>query len=166
MGGSQALRKLSPEVVRELRRHVSPRPLPSPFAASAAPPAKNSSLQKVLYGCIALTATAASFPLVAYWWVGDGLVEKDDPLTTAQNRRGAFLNSGSRDVGKDPNWDFRNGVYTGQLSGYAAISEDGKVKSLPPQYLALPTSETKSHEQNLEDFAKGKRKIDGRPIER
>jgi hypothetical protein len=31
-------------------------------------------------------------------------------LTHAQIRRGAFNNSGSRDVGKDPMWDFSKGV--------------------------------------------------------
>jgi len=44
-------------------------------------------------------------------------------LTQAQIRRGAFNNSGSRDAGKDPNWDFRKGVrktdeaYTGLFTG-------------------------------------------------
>jgi hypothetical protein len=31
-------------------------------------------------------------------------------LTHAQIRRGAFNNSGSRDVGKDPYWDFKTGT--------------------------------------------------------
>ena len=37
------------------------------------------------------------------------LSERDDPLTGSQIRRGAFNNSGSRDVGKDPYWDFKRG---------------------------------------------------------
>ena len=31
-------------------------------------------------------------------------------LTHAQIRRGAFNNSGSRDAGKDPHWDFKTGT--------------------------------------------------------
>lgn len=32
------------------------------------------------------------------------------PLTSSQIRRGAFNNSGSKDVGKDPMWDFSTGT--------------------------------------------------------
>lgn len=31
-------------------------------------------------------------------------------LSAAQIRRGAFNNSGSRDAGKDPHWDFKTGT--------------------------------------------------------
>ena len=49
-------------------------------------------------------------PYIATQWIGN-LNEKDDALTAAQIRRGAFLNSGSKDAGKDPNWDFKTGTY-------------------------------------------------------
>ena len=37
------------------------------------------------------------------------LTERDSELTGSQIRRGAFNNSGSRDAGKDPYWDFKRG---------------------------------------------------------
>lgn len=37
------------------------------------------------------------------------LSERDGALTGSQIRRGAFNNSGSTDVGKDPYWDFKRG---------------------------------------------------------
>jgi hypothetical protein len=37
------------------------------------------------------------------------LTERDDTLTGSQIRRGAFNNSGSKDAGKDPYWDFKRG---------------------------------------------------------
>jgi hypothetical protein len=57
-----------------------------------------------------LTSLAASIPYLASKWISS-LNEKDEALTAAQVRRGAFLNSGTRDVGKDPSWDFRTGTY-------------------------------------------------------
>ena len=53
---------------------------------------------------------AFSIPFVAIQWVGR-LTDKEEGLTAAQIRRGAFNNSGSRDVGRDPKWDFEKGVY-------------------------------------------------------
>lgn len=51
----------------------------------------------------------ASFPYLGASWIGP-LSERDEALTHAQIRRGAFNNSGSRDVGKDPYWDFKTGT--------------------------------------------------------
>jgi hypothetical protein len=70
----------------------------------------NKSTFNVLIGCVALTSLAATFPYLSAKWTGN-LNERDEALTAAQVRRGAFLNSGTRDVGKDPRWDFRTGTY-------------------------------------------------------
>lgn len=70
MSGSSVLKKLPPEVARELRRHVSPRPLPKPGQKPVVEEERKG-MSKVLAGCIALTATAASFPLLATWWIGN-----------------------------------------------------------------------------------------------
>jgi hypothetical protein len=43
-------------------------------------------------------------PYLATLWVGH-LTDKEEPLSAAQIRRGAFNNSGSRDAGKDPKWE-------------------------------------------------------------
>jgi hypothetical protein len=51
------------------------------------------------------------------------LSERDDALTGSQIRRGAFNNSGSRDVGKDPYWDFRNGRR--KKKGEDGVVDDG-----------------------------------------
>ena len=116
-----ALRKLPPDVARELLRHVSPRPLKKmaqqPHHAAEA--LKRQQSQKsssssgsgmVLAGCVIFTAGAFSVPFVLHRWIGN-LNARDEPLTHAQIRRGAFLNSGSTDAGRDPQWDFRKGEY-------------------------------------------------------
>ena len=112
-------------------------------------------MKLALGGSILLTATAASFPLLATWWIGN-LAKKDDALTAPQVRRGAFVNSGTRDVGKDPEWDFEKGMHKTK-SGYAAIAEEESEK-LPSAYLALGPKAMKKHEQDLADFAKGKKR--------
>ena len=61
-------------------------------------------------GCTVFVGAAASLPYWATQSIGN-LTDRDDPLTAAQVRRGAFLNSGSRDAGKDPNWDWKHGTY-------------------------------------------------------
>eukprot|EP00586_Coscinodiscus_wailesii_P021883 CAMPEP_0172493496 /NCGR_PEP_ID=MMETSP1066-20121228/24955_1 /TAXON_ID=671091 /ORGANISM="Coscinodiscus wailesii, Strain CCMP2513" /LENGTH=73 /DNA_ID=CAMNT_0013263697 /DNA_START=310 /DNA_END=531 /DNA_ORIENTATION=+ len=37
------------------------------------------------------------------------LNSREEPLNSSQIRRGAFNNSGSRDGGIDPDWDFKTG---------------------------------------------------------
>jgi hypothetical protein len=56
-------------------------------------------------------------------WVGR-LNDKDEALTAAQIRRGAFNNSGSRDVGRDPNWDFSKGLYKKDADYEAMFARD------------------------------------------
>ena len=114
-----ALKKLPPEVARELRRHVSPRPLKPMFDANTQRAAQQLAAEQqqqkrgsgwVLAGCVAFTGAAFSIPFLAQQWIGN-LNARDEPLTHAQIRRGAFMNSGSIDAGKDPAWDFRTGEY-------------------------------------------------------
>ena len=64
----------------------------------------------VLVGCVIFTGAAFSIPFIAQQWIGN-LNARDEALTHAQIRRGAFMNSGSTDAGKDPQWDFRKGQY-------------------------------------------------------
>lgn len=106
-------------------------------------------------GCVAIVATASSFPLVATWWVK--LNDKDEPLTAAQNRRGAFNNSGSKDVGRDPNWDFAKGQYKKDAGYYAIFQEE---KKLPGPFLAMADEKLEKHQKKIEAFAKGEARND------
>jgi hypothetical protein len=163
---STPLKKLSPEVMRELRRHVSAKPLPRTGGGTAAAEQlqgqHKQSLQRILGACVVLTATAATFPLVAHWWTSNkgGLSEKEGALTAPQVRRGAFLNSGTTDIGRDPNWDFSKGAYK-KDAGYWAIFQEEKRKNLPGEYNAMAGDNMKKHEENLKAFANGKIKQNG-----
>lgn len=119
-----SLNKLPPDVAKELLRHVAPRPLKSAAATATSNPQAAAKLfqqqQRQQYerpgtgwifaGCMIFTGTAFAIPFVAQHWIGN-LNARDEPLTHAQIRRGAFMNSGSTDAGKDPAWDFRKGLY-------------------------------------------------------
>ena len=70
----------------------------------------NKGATKVLLACTVFIGCAASIPYIATAWITN-LTDRDDPLTRAQVRRGAFQNSGSIDAGKDPNWDWKQGKY-------------------------------------------------------
>lgn len=161
---SSKLQNLSPEVIRELRRHVSPKPLNTQNHEQHLQQLRDEAgnkLRWVLGSCLTLVAVAASFPLIATWWIS--LNEKEEALTAPQIRRGAFLNSGSRDVGRDPNWDFSKGKYKKE-SGYQAIANEekaaGKRQPLPNQFLAMSDEQTKKHEAKIEAFAKGQARND------
>ena len=45
---------------------------------------------------------------------GETLINSDKPLPNHAVRRGAYMNSGSKDVGVDPDWDLKAGTYKGQ----------------------------------------------------
>jgi hypothetical protein len=110
----------------------------------------------VVAGTLLLTGTAATFPLLAHYWIG-GLNERDDALNAAQVRRGAFLNTGTRDVGKNPDWDFRTGEYKKESGYYAILEEEKKNKQIfPGEYLAASQKDLDKHETKIEAFAKGK----------
>ena len=93
-----ASHKIPKHVAQELKRHVQK------------PSSNNNNKTFALFGCMAFTALAAAMPYFATKWTGN-LNSSENALTAAQTRRGAFNNSGTRDVGKDPNWDFTTGTY-------------------------------------------------------
>ena len=108
--------KIPPHVARELARHLLKKPLSTSTSTSTSTLSNNSSTrqrqqqQRVLFGTLTFLGAAFSIPFVAIQWVGR-LTDKEEGLSAAQVRRGAFNNSGSRDVGIDPKWDFQKGVY-------------------------------------------------------
>jgi hypothetical protein len=91
-------------------------------------------------------------PVVLYYWVG-GLTDKDQPLTAPQVRRGAFVNSGTRDVGRDPDYDFATGTHP--LQQHHGANELNKTASLPGEFLAMPAQDLAKHEEKLQAFARG-----------
>jgi hypothetical protein len=126
--------KIPPHLARELRRHLVKQKPPSTgsssnnSSSSDAPSSDFSFSQpKVLAGCLALTATMAFIPYVFMNWI-QPLSERDGALTGSQIRRGAFNNSGSKDVGKDPYWDFRNGRR--KKIGEDGVGDDGGYEDL------------------------------------
>ena len=113
-----ASRKIPPHLTRELARHIQPRSktqgsgnatLSSGSIDNNATWEKNNKKLVTIIGCFAFVGATASLPFWAMKWIGP-LNEKDGALTGSQIRRGAFNNSGSRDVGKDPDWDFKTGT--------------------------------------------------------
>lgn len=74
-----------------------------------------------LAACCAFSAAAGSIPYLVMKHFKP-LNEREEALTHAQIRRGAFMNSGSRDVGKDPMWDFKTGTRI-KDKGYVELFE-------------------------------------------
>ena len=105
-------RKIPHHVARELQRHVKNVKVNQAQGGKGRTANEDSDLRGksllTLLGCVGFVGVTASSPLWLMKWIGP-LNERDGELTQAQIRRGAFNNSGSRDAGKDPNWDFRNG---------------------------------------------------------
>lgn len=102
-----AANKIPPHIAREMRRHIGKAKAPAPTAAATqgGAPSGGSGSNKVLIGCLGFLGFSISIPFLAMEWVGGSLTDKEENLTAAQVRRGAFLNSGSRDAGKDPDWE-------------------------------------------------------------
>jgi hypothetical protein len=42
------------------------------------------------------------------------LLEKEGPLSGSQIQRGQYINTGSQDIGKDPDWDMKNRKWRGR----------------------------------------------------
>ena len=103
------LKNLPPDVRRELLRHVKPSSAQSAQTAHDTA-AKTKTYWPLVVGCTAFVGFGCSLPYFASQTIGN-LTDRDEPLTAAQVRRGAFLNSGTHDAGKDPNWDWKNGQY-------------------------------------------------------
>ncbi|ETW01981.1 hypothetical protein H310_06506 [Aphanomyces invadans] len=49
---------------------------------------------------------------------GQNTLSKEGPLSVTEVRRGAFLNSGSKDIGPDPDWNFETNSYQGRRTAY------------------------------------------------
>ena len=64
----------------------------------------------VIFGC-----GCAALPFVLARTAPTNLYAKDAPLSGSSVSRGPFLNSGSKDVGKDPDWV--GGVWRGKRNG-------------------------------------------------
>ena len=153
-----SLKHLPPAVARELRRHISPRPVPKYGATASAKTTKNeasTSMRRVVMGCVAFTTAAGCIPLASWYWIG-GLNDREEPLTAPQVRRGAFMNSGTRDVGRDPDWE--QGVHKLKTeAGYAAMVEQEKeARKLSGEFLALSADQMAKHEENMKAFAEGR----------
>ena len=66
---------------------------------------------------------AALFPLFYVRYLGpQNLTTSTEKLSGQTVIRGAFMNSGSKDAGADPDWDFANRLYKGRPVGV----KDGK----------------------------------------
>jgi hypothetical protein len=63
-----------------------------------------------LVGCTVFVAAAGSLPYWATQSIGS-LTDRDETLNPSSVRRGAFSNSGTKDAGRDTNWDWKNGRY-------------------------------------------------------
>jgi hypothetical protein len=171
---SNVLKSLPPHVARELRRHISPKPLISPILSGQQQPSTTSASSSsrlidqtrnryVLIGCTLFTMAAGCMPLILYYWIG-GLNDSEKPLTAPQIRRGAFQNSGSKDVGKDPDYDFSSGTHKLRV-GYGDSSEATDANSsttskpsqpLTAEFLAMAPNELNKGEEMIEAFAKGR----------
>lgn len=123
-----AKQKIPPHVTAELRRHVAASKAQARGNASSGDSAKAGkeggggwSKGATLAACCAFTAAAGSIPYLVMKHFKP-LNEREEALTHAQIRRGAFMNSGSRDVGKDPMWDFKTGTRI-QDKGYVELFE-------------------------------------------
>ena len=58
-----------------------------------------------LVGVVTLAGTMFAVPMWIRNRMGGSLTAKEGELTGSQVQRGQFMNSGSRDVGRDPDWD-------------------------------------------------------------
>ncbi len=81
--------------------------LPHPFMASLR------TRNRLYVGGLGIMVTLFGLTplMLKYRNEGHNLTTQDKPLTGSQIMRGAYLNTGSRDAGADPDWD--NGKYIG-----------------------------------------------------
>lgn len=159
---TNVLKSLPPHVARELRRHIAPSASSASTRQAIAQLrlAEQQRNRHVLIGCTLFTMAAGSMPLILYYWIG-GLYDADRPLTAPQVRRGPFQNSGSKDIGRDPDWDFPTGTHR-LRAGYGNAEDNdtsnNSSQPLPAEYLAMAPSDLKKVEDKIEAFAKGRGK--------
>lgn len=89
------------------------------MSARKAPPANRGSNVRVVLGLIGFIGVMGAVPV----WLhrrhmklqnGVSMWASEKPLSDAQIRRGAYLNTGSKDAGLDPDWDHKTGRYKGK----------------------------------------------------
>ena len=120
--------KVPPHVAKELRRHLTKQQGPSNGGGGGGGDGSSSrGGGPALLAALALTATMTIVPYFFMNWIRP-LSERDDALTGSQIRRGAFNNSGSKDVGKDPYWDHKRGRRV--RVGDDGVEDDGGYEEL------------------------------------
>ena len=118
--------KVPPHVAKELRRHLTKQQGPS-NGGGGGDGSSSRGGGPALLAALALTATMTIVPYFFMNWIRP-LSERDDALTGSQIRRGAFNNSGSKDVGKDPYWDHKRGRRV--RVGDDGVEDDGGYEEL------------------------------------
>ena len=83
------------------------------------PPPPRGRNAPLVFGLVAFTSLMGAVPLILHrrhsrLTGGVSLVESDRGLSAGEVRRGTYLNTGSKDVGKDPDWDIKHNLYKGQ----------------------------------------------------
>jgi len=71
----------------------------------------------VTLGACALASCAFFYPLYRSRTQGENLTAADRPLSGSTTMRGNYLNTGSKDMGPDPDWDLKTGTYLGYKKG-------------------------------------------------
>lgn len=83
-----------------------------------------------LLGLLVLCGTFASIPLLMQKrHANHNLSAKQTPLTGSQIMRGAYINSGSKDIGPDPDWDMKRGIYLGSSGQRFSPDDDDITKA-------------------------------------
>mmetsp|Transcript_29231 Transcript_29231/g.32346 ORF Transcript_29231/g.32346 Transcript_29231/m.32346 type:complete len:140 (+) Transcript_29231:110-529(+) len=130
-------KKVPSHLARELLRHVNKKKKATTTTITTTKKSNESFFEsnRTLIGVLGFLSCSCSLPFVIMAWVGP-LNNKEEALTSGQIRRGAFNNSGSRDVGRDPKWDFTKGLYKKDKEYWSLFEKDDPDKEeLGDKYL-------------------------------
>ena len=90
----------------------------STSSSRSPPPRPPRSNVPLVLGLVGFTALMGAVPLYLHRRMqrlqGGAMWSSDRPLGTTEVRRGTYLNTGSKDVGADPDWDHKNYLYKGR----------------------------------------------------
>jgi len=81
---------------------------------------------------LGLTVFAGGCALVPLWYsrkmkaMDRNLQQKKDALAGSQVIRGAYLNTGSKDAGADPDWDFETGRWKGRRTNNNFVAPEAR----------------------------------------
>ena len=64
-----------------------------------------------LAGMLSIIGVMGMLPMWIKWKIAEPLSSADKSLTGSQIQRGQFMNTGSKDVGRDPDWDAKHAIY-------------------------------------------------------